>query len=689
MALLRMLFAIAVAVTWSISFTSGSNTVWAYGQSGGNERFAMMSASGNHVVAIRAKDKSVWTWGANDKGQLGYDTGEQDQTVPRKVDFPIDGLEAKSVAAGGNFTVALMTNGTIWAWGDNSVHQLGNRNDTLGSTYHPVQVKGDSAGTPLVLGTDVVQIAAGYDHAAVLLNGGWIKAWGGNAYGQLGINSAESPSSAYAVDVINNGGTGVSGFTSISLGNQFSVGLRTDGSVFTWGRNDLGQLGDGTTENKLFPNQVPYALLNGFITAISAGDNHVVTIMAETGSVRSVWGWGNNDAGQLGATTVTGATYSAEPLKMNKMTLVGGSTVKTPIEHASKIAAGGTLSMVIDETGVGFTGKTYFGPLVAVVTDPMASSLGVQEIVSGGESMYMLTADGRIFVAGKNDRGQLGSGRKPANESLIPIDHIFDVAADASELTWDTIKLGNISSETVTSNLKLPKTGASGTEISWASSNPGVVGIEGTVNRPAEGDEDVDVKLTATISKGSAVQTLEFNVLVLAKDESEGYLNAEWAFANVAGTKIRIRFDKPLDTGTELNPEHFVVMDGEVGVQSASYDDNDEERRTVILKLTAPVPDSAEITKVTVLEEAVWASDETTNQETVQPIILLKLLDLNHNGKFSIDDVVRLTTLDVSNLRLGSLEDEMPGEPGEEPEEPLDYDTLLMLLQLIEPLYSE
>lgn len=684
-ACIRVTLGLAFLSILMSSYVWMSGTGWAYGQSGGNSRFIMVSASYSHVVAIK-DDFTVWTWGRNNNGQLGYDTDGVNQTIPRQVQLPFSTPAlsgAKSVAAGGDpvtntaFTVVLMRNGSVWTWGDNSNHQLGNA--TLGG-HEPTQVMTE-LNIPLQLSANTKQVAAGFDHAAVLLEDGSIKSWGGNEFGQLGNNSYISP--PYAVDVNNGGPTNVSGFTSISLGRHFSAAVFNNNTVFTWGKNDLGQLGDGTTANRPYADTV-HGLNN--VNAISAGSNHTLAI--ENGKA---WAWGDNDKGQLGFPTVTGVTYSAMAERVHKEDASGTAV---PITGAIAVAAGGSYSMVIDGSGFGYSGISYNSPSIKQsvwIDDSIAAPTG---ITSGSESLYILTSD-KLYVAGLNNYGQLGLGRTSGVvETPADMTPYFDVAVAGSELNWESFRGVNESDTAVKYSMILPSNGSNETTITWTSSNTDVLDDDGTVHRPL--GENVTVTLTATILKATepdAMLEKSFGLTILAEGETEGGLNAEWAFANVAGTKLRIHFGKPLDTEIELNPEHFTMMDGDVGVQSASYDDNDVERRTIILQLSDPLPDSHEGTMITIQEGAVWARDETTNGETELPIVPLKILDLNHNGKFSIDDVVRLATLDWSNFELGGLGEEMPGgpgeEPGEEPDEPLDYDTLLMLLQFIEPLYSE
>jgi alpha-tubulin suppressor-like RCC1 family protein len=209
-----------------------------------------ISAGSLHSMALLPHG-TVMDWGANFDGQLG--TGNfTDSHVP----VAVSGLSGvTAISAGGLFSVALLKDGTIRTWGDNGEGQLGNNGGPGGLT--PVKVKRL---------TGVTAISAGYDHVLALLPGGKVDAWGDNSFGELGnpgkpLGPSDSP---VPVPVEHLPGTA----TAISAGGEFSLALRADGTVESWGDGALGQLGAGTVSQSTTPLAVTG--LTG-ASAISAG----------------------------------------------------------------------------------------------------------------------------------------------------------------------------------------------------------------------------------------------------------------------------------------------------------------------------------------------------------------------------------------------------------------------------------
>ena len=236
-----------------------------------------ITGGNTHTVAL-TNDGAVWTWGRNDCGQLGDGT-ETNRLTP----FQIGGLSnITAIASGGNHTVALKDDGTVWVWGDNTDGQLG---DGTRGTYRitPVQVSG--------LG-NIIAITAGYSHTVALKDDGTVWAWGSNSDGELGGGATSLP--RLTPDVVSD----LSNVSAIIAGFYYTAALKNDGTVWAWGRNDMGQLGDDTTDIRSTPVQVG-DLSN--VTAITAGMSHTVALKNDG----TVWAWGRNDMGQLGDGTTS------------------------------------------------------------------------------------------------------------------------------------------------------------------------------------------------------------------------------------------------------------------------------------------------------------------------------------------------------------------------------------------------
>ena len=243
-----------------------------------------ISAGGAHTVAVKA-DGSVFAWGNNCCGQIGDATQYTNRSTP----VPVSGLGAASgvveISAGGLHTLARKSDGTVLAWGANDSNQLGVRSDTDGSK--PAQLIGLTA---------VSAIAAGSDFSLALKSDGTVWAWGRNDGGQLGDGTTTTK--IYEGRATPQRVGSLSGITAISAGFQHAAALKSDGTVMTWGSNDGGRLGDGTTTNRLTPVQV-----RGLsdVIAIAAGNTHTLALKKDG----TVWAWGSNYSYQLGDGTDT------------------------------------------------------------------------------------------------------------------------------------------------------------------------------------------------------------------------------------------------------------------------------------------------------------------------------------------------------------------------------------------------
>ncbi len=364
-----------------------------------------LAAGWSLSVALKA-DGTVWTWGVNDDGQLGDGTLTI-RHVPAQV-FS----DAKAVAAGARFVLALRRDGTVWGWGSNVYGTLG----SSGVARHlsPVQIGGLSA---------VVAIAAGEEHCLALRSDGTVMAWGRNHAGQLG-NGATSNSVATPTQVI-----GLSGVAAVRAGDGFSAALVRDGastgSVWTWGLNADGQLGDGTNDGRTLPVRVP-GLPD--VTEIGAGPNWGLAVGADGGA----WSWGGNSDGQLGHGS--SAVSRGTPARV-----VGPDNIRLlPLDGSFHVGA-------IGRDGRGWlwgsnsTGQIGNATNIARWREPQPLIDGrAASILSLGAS-HTLLADvaGRIWGVGSNTSGELGVGSTspPKSNVFLPAG-IFQLV-DNTWLTTD------------------------------------------------------------------------------------------------------------------------------------------------------------------------------------------------------------------------------------------------------------
>lgn len=258
-------------------------------------------AVNSHQTCARKSDGTLWCWGGNEYGQVGNGT-IQLQTSP--VQVATLGSNVAQVAVGWNHTCARRTDGTLWCWGRNQMGQLGD-GTTTGSDCStpckstPIQV--------LALGSEVAQVAGGYNHTCALKQNGSVWCWGLNAFGQLGDGTTTGQScaggSACRPSPVQVAALGTAG-AYIGAGHYHTCARKLDGTLWCWGWNVQGQLGIGVAPTTPTPAQVT-ALGTG-VAEVGGGETHTCARKNDG----TLWCWGNNQRGQLGDGTFGGSSYS-------------------------------------------------------------------------------------------------------------------------------------------------------------------------------------------------------------------------------------------------------------------------------------------------------------------------------------------------------------------------------------------
>lgn len=265
-----------------------------------------MAAGFLHSAAL-CVDGTVATWGSNLEGQLGDGTNRQ-RGIPNAVDFSFlpAGVQITAISAGYHHTLALASNGAVYAWGDNEFGQLGH-GDVPNDSNLPVAV--DASGILGGPGNRVVAIAAGARHSLAVLENGTVASWGWGSSGQLGNSGTANHSVPVGVDL-----SGISfGFgekiTLVAAGANHSLAATNDGRLLAWGNNLTGQLGDGTTTQRTAPVLISSVWTGGSpIVSLSAGGGGGTSDLGITGghyftTARAASGrmatWGSNVWGQL------------------------------------------------------------------------------------------------------------------------------------------------------------------------------------------------------------------------------------------------------------------------------------------------------------------------------------------------------------------------------------------------------
>ncbi len=357
-----------------------------------------------HACALMATG-SAWCWGYNAMGQLGNGRVGAEigfwnipcDSTPQEV-LGVD--ELVLIHAGFTTTCGVTPTGGLKCWGANQYGQLGDGRADHGITCD----SGDCSLIPvdvnlLSVPTAAFSVASGWYHSCVLGTFGDVACWGSNERGQLGDGVASHGATCEGVDCsrvpvrVHNLSANVQ---QVAAADQYACALRGDGTVWCWGANDTGQLGDGTTIDRNVPVQV-----SGLTTVsrISAGSGFACAIRQD----RSVWCWGANAAGQLGDGTTVDRTT---PVRAGTLL---ATEVSCGSSHAcARKADDSTWCWGGNEGGQLGQGNTDPSPAPVQVPIPLERGL----VGAGGwyYSCAISTVTGRVSCWGNNGLGQLGQG---------------------------------------------------------------------------------------------------------------------------------------------------------------------------------------------------------------------------------------------------------------------------------------
>ncbi len=386
-----------------------------------------MSVTGGEVHTIALKsDGTLWAWGNNAYSQLGDGT-TVDKNAPVQV-----GSDTKwvGIAGGRYYTLALKSDGTLWGWGSNTYGQLGDGTTTGQSS--PLKVRESNR--------DWLQVTMGQNHTAALKSDGTLWAWGNNQYGPLGDGTNVAKHIPVQI------GTDTK-WTGTAAGLAHLVALKSDGTLWAWGNNGNGQLGDGTTTNRQTPVQV--GADNNWVS-ISAGSAYTVALKSNG----TLWAWGDNGNGQLGDGTTTNRQTPVQ---------VGTDTkwvsVSTGYSHTIALKSDGTLwawgnngqGQLGDGTTTNKTSPTQIG------TDTKWTSIGAGLIHTLG-----LKSNGTLWAWGYNGAGQLGDGTTTNRNSPLQAGtdtkwagitagyyHTLGLKSDGTLWTWGYNVYGQLGDGTI------------------------------------------------------------------------------------------------------------------------------------------------------------------------------------------------------------------------------------------------
>lgn len=439
-------------------------------------------AAGDYHSLVLSSTGKVFTFGRNNKGELGQGTKE-DSNVPGMIYIyaQLVGLNFTAIACGSDHSLILSSDGQVFAFGDNNNGQLGDGNPGTESNV-PVAITSNS----VLSGHNITGIAAGSSFSLLKSEDGKVFSFGENNQGQLGDGTNKQRDTAVAV--LTSGVLNGTNITFISAGDQHSLVISGDGAVFSFGRNHYGQLGDGTVSPRYSPVAVNTSgLLNGVkVVAADAGNTHSV-LLSDTGVMFAFgfysWGqlgdgantfrtvptavstddvlsdvevvaiaageshsialtdagqivtFGRNSDGQLGDGTYTDRV---SPVKVDTTGVLNNTVVKI-------ISGGRRFSLAASEEGHGFSfGNNQDGQLgdntttsrpraVEMVTAGSIDDVAIVALSAGDSHSLILTATGYVFAVGANNRGQLGDGTN--SDSETPVEIFPSVGINGTNLT--------------------------------------------------------------------------------------------------------------------------------------------------------------------------------------------------------------------------------------------------------------
>jgi alpha-tubulin suppressor-like RCC1 family protein len=511
-----------------------------------------ITAGSDYSLALCSEGTAA-AWGYNGSGQLGNNSTTSSPVPVMVVQAgALAGKTITALAAGDSTTLALCSDGTVAAWGNNNNGQLGN-NSTTGSSV-PVAVVQSGA----LAGKTVTALSAGTYHCFALCSDGTLAAWGYNIYGQLGNNSTTSSSVPVPVD--QSGALAGKTVTAVDCGIYYSLALCSDGTLAAWGNNFWGAFGDNSRTNSPVPvpvaqsgvlaGKTPVALAAGFqhsltlcsdgslaawgygvfgqlgdngplgyapapvpvvqggvlaaktVTAMTTGTYHTLALCSD-GTLAA---WGRNTNGQLGNNSTTDSNV---PVAVDQTGVLAGKTVialAAGSAHSLALCSDGTVAA----WGYNFTGQLGNGnnsqstAPVAVVQGGVLAGRLVTAIAAGGSHSLALCSDGRVAAWGYNSWGQLGNNSTTSSNVPVPVTQTGVLAGK----TVTAIAAGQYHSLTLSSD---------GTLAAWGQNFSYQLGITGS---PSQSPVPVSVLQTGVLAGKTvtSISTGDSHNLVLCSD---------------------------------------------------------------------------------------------------------------------------------------------------------------------------
>jgi len=366
-------------------------------------------AAGIYSSTALKNDGSVWSWGNNSWGALGSGNNASTTTPHQVAGVRNEGFltDVKAIASKYGHSLAIKNDGTVLSWGKNDDGQLGTASDDASSSI-PVQVKGLNGAGYL---ENATAISVGYAHSLAIDQDKSVWAWGQNTYTQLGVR-LQGSSTRVPNYVIESASTpALSDVKSVEMSsNATGYAIKNDGTLWSWGKNDYGQLGDGTTTDNPKVRQVRAASGNGYLTDVKSvrANSFGAIVLKNDGTV---WAWGDNSNYQLGDGTTTSAK---RPIQ------VKGLDGNGFLDNVVDVTMSSSVALAVKSDGTvwawGYNGNSQLGsqssgytPAQVRNSDNTGFLTDVKSVVAGAYSVTAVKNDGTAWAWGYNIYGQVGS----------------------------------------------------------------------------------------------------------------------------------------------------------------------------------------------------------------------------------------------------------------------------------------
>ena len=373
-----------------------------------------ISGGTGHGIAL-CEDGTLNAWGLNDQNELGLGVLTSNACNCELSPLAVGGIsQVKSVSAGGSHTLVLLADSTVKAFGRNFDGELGDGIPTTSGCYCSLNIA-------TVLGLDsIVAVSAGYIHSLALKSDGTVWGWGSNAFGQLGLGYT-GLTGCYC-ELAPMQVAGLPRIVALTSGNFHTLALAEDSTVWAWGNNTYGQIGNGTTSSSGV--NTPFQLPLTGIVDIAAGQNHSYALKSDG----TVWVWGWNYFGQLGDGTTLDNPNPQQVIGIDS--IIG---IANAFNH--------TICLKSDSTvwswGGNYSGQLGNGNTANAFTPQMA--LGLTNVVELGGTMgnfsLAMKDDGSVWAWGDNFWGSVGNG-SPSNQlSPVQVNPLCTIITDVAEPT--------------------------------------------------------------------------------------------------------------------------------------------------------------------------------------------------------------------------------------------------------------